>query len=160
MGYTGFGGGGLCAPSLPWICVCMRIMPLCVSVELLCLSVIYLSLSLHVSACLSVCMSLSPSLSICGLVLADQGSQARYQTFQDSNSVRFLTNLSWWKPIIVNYASFIRTHYPLLWVKVGLTSCWFSSALVSVSLHHKWTYMCRMIPLLLAQLYITGFLLG
>ena len=29
------GGGGLCAPSLPWIRVCMRIMPLCVFVEFL-----------------------------------------------------------------------------------------------------------------------------
>ena len=35
----GGGGGGSVPPSLPWIRVCMRIMPLCVSVEFLCLSV-------------------------------------------------------------------------------------------------------------------------
>ena len=44
--------------------------------------------------------------------------------------------------------------------KVGLTSCWFSSVLVYAPLHHKWTYLCRMIPLLFAQLWITEFLLG
>ena len=41
-------GGGLCAPSLPWIRVCMRIMHLCVSIEFICLSVC-LSISLFIS---------------------------------------------------------------------------------------------------------------
>ena len=51
-------------------------------------------------------------------------------------------------------------HFILLWVKVGLTSCWFSSALVYAPLHHKWTYLWRMIALLFAQLCITEFYLG
>ena len=41
-GWHGWGGGGglsLLCPSLTWIRVCMRIMPLCVSVEFLCLSI-------------------------------------------------------------------------------------------------------------------------
>ena len=111
-GWRGGGGGGLCAPSLPWILVCMRIMPLCVSVEFLRLSIslsVYLSLSLCI--CLSVCMSLflplslplslsHPllSLSICGVYLADQGSRARYWAIQvfswDSKSVPFPINLT------------------------------------------------------------------
>ena len=45
----------------------------------------------------------------------------------------------------------------LLWGKVGLKSCWFSSAMVYAPFHHKWTYLCRMIPLLFAQLCITEF---
>ena len=75
MDFTEVGGGGLCAPSLSWIRVCMRIMPLCVSVEFLCLSIcmyvclsISLSFYLSLSICiyLSVCMSLflPPSLSL------------------------------------------------------------------------------------------------
>ena len=75
-------------------------MPLCVSVEFLCLSVyqsVCLSKSLFtciclqvcLSFCLSVCLSLSEalslslslSLSICGVVLADQESRARYRAF-------------------------------------------------------------------------------
>ena len=52
-----------------------------------------------------------------------------------------------------------------LWIRLcttssWLTSCWFSSAQVYASLHHKWAYLCRMIPLLFAQLCITEFLLG
>ena len=43
----GGGGGGGSSLSLPCIRVCMRIMPLCVSVEFLCPSV-----------CLSVCLSI------------------------------------------------------------------------------------------------------
>ena len=46
-GWQAGGGGGLSAPSLPWMRECMRIMPLCVSVEFPCLSVNQ-----------SVCMSL------------------------------------------------------------------------------------------------------
>ena len=114
-GWRGVGvGWGLC---LPWIRVCIRIVPLCVSVEFLCLSVclsislsVYLSLSICI--CLSVCMSLflpslslSPSLSMCGVDLADQGSRARYWVIQffswDSKSVPFPTNLSWLMPIIL-----------------------------------------------------------
>ena len=60
-------------------------MPLCVSVELLCLPIslfVYLSLSLHVSACQSVCLPLSIPLSICGVVLADPELRARYRAFQ------------------------------------------------------------------------------
>ena len=42
-GWRGGEGGGALCPSLPWIRECMRIMPLCVplcvSVEFLCLSV-------------------------------------------------------------------------------------------------------------------------
>ena len=105
--YRGWKWGGLCAPSLPWIHVCMRIMPLCVSVEFLCLSVC-LSKSLY-NVCLSACLSspslyplslsLSLSLSICGVDLADQGSRARYRAIQvfswDSKSVPFPSNLSW-----------------------------------------------------------------
>ena len=87
--YRGWlGGGGFCAPSLAWIRVCMRIMPLFVSVEFLCLSVgVSVCLSVYQSVCifkslymyLPVCMSLfllslSLSLSICGVDLADQGS--------------------------------------------------------------------------------------
>ena len=86
----GGGGGGLCAPSLSWIRVCMRIMPLCVSVEFLCLSIcmsvyqsVFLSKSLYMymPVCLHVSLSppsLSPSLSlsICGVDLANQGSRA------------------------------------------------------------------------------------
>ena len=76
-------GWGLC---LPWICVCIRIVPLCVFVEFLCLSVYQsVCLSKSICICLSVCMSLflpslspslslSLSLSICGVDLADQGS--------------------------------------------------------------------------------------
>ena len=96
-GWRGGGGGGLCTPSLPWIRVCMRILPLCVSVELLCLSVcLSISLSVYQSVCLSkslymympVCLhvslspphlSLSLSLSISDVDLADQGSRARYR---------------------------------------------------------------------------------
>ena len=68
--YRGWrGGGGLC---LPWIRVCIRIVPLCVSVEFLSLSV-YLSLSICV--CLTVCMSLFlPSLSL-SLSLSQHMSQ-------------------------------------------------------------------------------------
>ena len=116
-GWRGGGGGGLCAPSLSWIHVCVRIMPLCVSVEFLCLSIcmsvclsISLSfyLSLSICICLSVCMSLflpplslslSLSLSICGVDLSDQGSRARYRAIQvfsrDSKSVPFPINSSW-----------------------------------------------------------------
>ena len=63
----GGGGGGFCAPSLAWIRVCMRIMPLFVSVEFLCLSVgVSVCLSVYQSVCifkslymyLPVCMSL------------------------------------------------------------------------------------------------------
>ena len=118
--YRGWqGGGGVCAPSLPWIRVCMRIMPLCVSVEFLCLSVclsislsVYLSLSLYRPICLSVCMSLflplslplslslpSLSLSMCGVDLADKGSRARYRAIKvfswDSKSVLFPINLTY-----------------------------------------------------------------
>ena len=55
-------GGGLC---LPWIRICIRIVPLCVSVEFLCLSVYQsVCLSKSICICLSVCMSLFlPSLS-------------------------------------------------------------------------------------------------
>ena len=59
----------------------------------------------YVSACLSFSPSLSPSLSVCGVNLADQGSPARYWPIQvfswDSKSVPFPINLSWWKPIIL-----------------------------------------------------------
>ena len=77
-----------------------------------------LSLSLLVSLyiCLSVCLSvsLSFSLSICGVILVDQGSRARYRAFVGTlNQPRSrLTFNSWWKPITLNYASFIRNHYP------------------------------------------------
>ena len=90
-------------------------------------------------------LSLSLSLCICGVVLADQGSQTLYRAFQvfwrDSKSVPFPFNLCLWKLIILvlNYASFIRNHYPILRVIVRLTSCWFSSALIYAPLHHKWT---------------------
>ena len=63
--YRGWRGwGGLC-PSLPWIRVCMRIMPLCVSVEFLCLSIILSSLFMYIPVCLHVSISppLSPSVS-------------------------------------------------------------------------------------------------
>ena len=84
-GWRGEGGGGLC---LPWIRVCMRSMPLCVSVEFLFLSgyqsvCLSKSLYMYMPVCLHVSLSpLSPlslflSLSICGVDLADQGSQAR-----------------------------------------------------------------------------------
>ena len=68
-GWRGGGGGALCPslPWLPWIRVCRRIMPLCVSVEFLCLSVyqsVCLSKSLYVYDCQSVCISLSLSLSL------------------------------------------------------------------------------------------------
>ena len=53
--YRGWRGGGVWGLCLPWIRVCIRIDPLCLSVEFLCLSV-YLSLSICI--CLSVCMSL------------------------------------------------------------------------------------------------------
>ena len=112
-------GGGLC---LPWIRVCIRIVPLCVSVEFLCLSVyqsVCLSKSLYVYACLSACLSfspLSPSLSICGVDLADHGSRARYRVIQlfswDSKSVPFPTNLSWLMPIIlIMHHLSVRFHY-------------------------------------------------
>ena len=89
-GWRGGGGGegGLC---LPWIRVCMRSMPLCVSVEFLCLSVyqsvcLSKSLYMYMPACLHVPLSplspLSLSLSICGVDLADQGSRARYRVIQ------------------------------------------------------------------------------
>ena len=164
-------GGALC-PCLSWIRVCMRIMPfiwlwycVCLLNFSVCLSIsmyVYLSISIYVYACMSsLSLSLSLSLSICGVDLADQGSRARYRAFQvfcwDSKislgtlkSVPFPINLGWWKPIILNYALFIRNYYILLWVKVGLTSCWFFSALVYAPLNHKWTYLCQMIPLLLA----------
>ena len=74
------GGGGLC---LPWIRVCIRIVPLCMSVEFLCLSVyqsvclskslyMYMPVCLHVSfsPSLPLSLSLSLSLSICGVDLA------------------------------------------------------------------------------------------
>ena len=91
----GGGGGGLC---LPWFRVCTRIMPLCVSVEFLCLSVyrsvclsksfyMYMPVCLHVSLSplsLPLSPSLSLSLSICGVDLADQGSRARYRVIQFS----------------------------------------------------------------------------
>ena len=56
---------------------------------------------------LSVCLSLS--LSICGIVQADQSSLARYRAFR----VPLPINLSWWKPIIMvlNYALSIRNRY-------------------------------------------------
>ena len=57
---------------------------------------------------LSVCLSLS--LSICGVVPADQSTLARYKAFQ----VPFPINLSWLKPIIMVliYALSIRNRYP------------------------------------------------
>ena len=102
--------GGLC---LTWIRVCMRSMPLRVSVEFLCLSdyqsvCLSKSLYMYMPVCLHVSLSplspapslsLSLSLSICGVDLADQGSRARYRVIQffswDSKSVPFPTNLSW-----------------------------------------------------------------
>ena len=115
--HRGWQGGGLCAPSLSWIRVCMRIMPLSVSVEFLCLSIcmsvclsvyqsVFLSKSLYLymPVCLHVSLSPpslspSPSLSICGVDLADQGSRARYRAIQvfsrDSKSVPFPINMSW-----------------------------------------------------------------
>ena len=90
--FTGVRGRGLCAPSLPWIRVCVRIMPLCVYIYFsVCLSVcLSVSVSLYVYACLSACLSFPPlspptlslSLSICGVDLADQGSRARYRAIQ------------------------------------------------------------------------------
>ena len=119
--YRGWGGGGLCAPTRLLIRVCRTSKPLCVSVEFVCLSIslsVYLNLYMYLPACLSVCMSVCLSLSICGVVLADQGSRARHRAFKvfcwDSKSVLFPFYLSWRKPIIFNYASIIRNHYPLL----------------------------------------------
>ena len=72
----GGGGGGSVPPSFSWIHVCMmRIMPLCVSVEFLCLSVclsvyqsvcLSKSLYMYMPVCLHVSLSLplSPSLSV------------------------------------------------------------------------------------------------
>ena len=115
------GGGGLC---LPWIRVCIRIVPLCVSVEFLCLSVyqsVCLSKSLYMYMPVCLHVSLSPlslplSLSICGVDLADQGFRARYRVIQffswDSKSVPFPTNLSWLMPIIlIMHHLSIRFHY-------------------------------------------------
>ena len=118
--YRGWQGvGGLC---LPWIHVYMRIMPLCVSVEFLCLSAclsvcvskylyMYMPVCLHVSLSpplspsLRLSLSLSLSLSTCGVYLTDQGSRARYRAIQvfswDSKSVPFPINLSWWEPIVL-----------------------------------------------------------
>ena len=103
------GGGGACASSFPWIRVRTSIMPLCVSVEFMCLSVclsvyqsvcLAKSLYMYMPACLhlslspplphplslsvSLSLSLSPSLSlsICGVDLADQRSHARYRVIQ------------------------------------------------------------------------------
>ena len=111
--YRGWrGGGGLCAPVFPGSTyVCMKIMPLCLSVEFFCLSVyqfVCLSKSLYTPACLHVSLSpplslsppsLSLSLSISVVGLADQGSRARYWAIQvfswDSKSVPFPISLSW-----------------------------------------------------------------
>ena len=68
--YRGRRGGGGSVPlsSLAtWIPVCMRTMPLCVSVEFLCLSAyqsVCLSKSLYMPVCLHVSHSLSLSLSL------------------------------------------------------------------------------------------------
>ena len=76
--YRGWRGEAL-FPWLLWIRVCLRIMPLCVSVEFICLSIslsVCLSKSLYMPVCLHVSLSpsLSPSLSlsICGVGPADQ----------------------------------------------------------------------------------------
>ena len=91
VGGGGVGGWGLC---LPCIRVCIRIVPLCVSVEFLSLSVYqsvclskYMYLYMYMPVCLHVSLSplsllLSLSLSICGVDLADQGSRARYRVIQ------------------------------------------------------------------------------
>ena len=85
-------------------------MPLCVSIEFLCLSAyqsVCLSKSLYMPVCLHVSLSLSLSLSICGVDLADPGSQARYRAIQafnwDSKSVPFPINFSWYN---------VEAHYP------------------------------------------------
>ena len=72
----GGGGGALCAPSLPWLRVCMRIMTLCVSVEFLSLSVflsvcLSKSLYMYLPDCLHGFLSppLSPSLSLSAYVV-------------------------------------------------------------------------------------------
>ena len=121
----GGGGWGLC---LPWIRVCIRIVPLCVSVEFLSLSVYqsvclskYMYLYMYMPVCLHVALSplslpLSLSLSVCGVDLADQGSRARYRVIQffswDSKSVPFPTNLSWLMPIIlIMHHLSVRFHY-------------------------------------------------
>ena len=80
----------------------MRIMSLCVSIAFLCMSVY-----------MSVCPSLSLNI-ICGVVRAYQGSRARYWAFQvfcrNSKSVPFPINLA--VIMVLNYALFIRNHYP------------------------------------------------
>ena len=55
VGGGGGGGVGLC---LPWIRVCIRIVPLCVSVE-------FLSLSVYQSVCLSKYMYLYMYMPVC-----------------------------------------------------------------------------------------------
>ena len=110
-GWRGGGGGAMSSldPRMH------KDLPLCVSVEFLCLSVyqsvcLSKSLYMYMPICLHVSLSplslpLSPflSLSICGVDLADQGSRARYRVIQffswDSKSVPFPTNLSWLMPI-------------------------------------------------------------
>ena len=84
--------GGLYA-WFPWIRVCMRIMPLCVSVEFLCLSVcLSISLSVYLSLfiCLSVCMSLFLSFLSLSLSLSQQTRDPEVDTGKSKSLVETL----------------------------------------------------------------------
>ena len=76
-----------------------------------------LSKSIHVFVCMSVCFSLSLSQHMwCSPNrLGFTGSIPGISSLLLGLLNPFSINLSWWKPIIMvlNYASFIRNHYPL-----------------------------------------------
>ena len=136
-------------------------MPLCVYVEFLCLSVYQpvclsrpLSICIRLSVCLSVCMSVC--LSVC-LSLSLSLPLSLSQVFcWDSKSFTFLINLSWWKPIILNYAPFFRNHYmyPPMSKSRAVLLIFECPGICQVDI------LVSMISLLLAQLCITELLLG
>ena len=132
----------------------------------MCLSIClagWLSKSIHVFVCMSVCLSLSLSQNMwcspsrLGFKGSIQGNSSLLLGLQ----IPFWINLSWRKPIIMvlNYALFIRNPYPLPH-EYKWAGC-LSDFPVLWYLPHSSTrgYSCIGLSPILAQLCITNFLL-
>ena len=105
--------------------MCLLHFSVCLSIYLSVCLFVCLSKSIHVFVCMSVCFSLSLSLSqhmwCCPSRLGFSGSIPGISSLLLGLLNPFWINLSWWKPIIMvlNYASFIRNHYPSPMSKSG-----------------------------------------